>query len=239
MQIDVFTSNSMRAIFAELGPQFERETGHKIAVSYDPGKIMLRRIDAGESADVALLNDTAIDDLIAQGKILADSRRSLVRLGVGVGVRAGAARPRIDTVAAFKQMLLDAPSIAHTSEGASGMHFSVLIEQLGVAAEVKAKARTQPGGLVGELVTAGVAAIAIQQIPELLAVPGIDLVGPLPAELQKTSVTVGGVFTSSRRLAPARGLIDFLLTPAARKLFEARGFELEPAGKPHQPGPIR
>jgi len=233
MQIDVFTSNSMRSVFAALSPEFERATGHTLAVSYDPAQIMLRRIAQGESADVALLGDTAIDALIAQGKIVAASRCLLVRLGVGVGVRAGMPKPRIDTVEAFKQALLAAPSIAHTSEGASGLHFSTVVEQLGIAAQVKAKARTQPGGLVGELVMAGVAELAIQQIPELLAVPGIELVGPLPAELQKMSVTAGGIFTSSRRAEASQALLDFLVSPRARAVFLALGFELEAARSAH------
>lgn len=225
MQIEVFTSNSMRAVFAALAPQFERASGHTLAASYDPAQIMLRRIASGESADLALLGDSAIDTLIAEGKIIAASRRPLVRLGAGVGVRAGSPLARLDTVEDFKRMLLAASSIAHTSEGASGMHFSAVVEQLGIAAEVKAKAVTQPGGLVGELVMAGRAEIAVQQIPELLAVPGIALVGPLPARLQKTTLTVGGIFASSPRPRPAQALLDFLATPAARAVFEAQGFE--------------
>ena len=116
----------------------------------------------------------------------------------------------------------------HTSEGASGMHFGAVVEQLGIAAQVRTKARTQPGGLVGELVMAGEAEIAIQQIPKLLAVPGIELVGPLPAALQKSTLTVGGVFAASPRSGPAQALLDFLVTPQARGVFAARGFDLEP-----------
>jgi len=233
MQIDVFTSNSMRSVFAVLAPAFERTTGNTLAASYDPAQIMLRRIANGESADVALLGDTAIDALIAQGKILAGSRRLLVRLGVGVGVRAGSPPPRIDTVDAFKQALLAAPSIAHTTEGASGLHFATVIEQLGIAAQVKAKARTQPGGLVGELVIAGAAELAIQQIPELLAVPGITLVGPLPAPLQKATVQAGGIFAASPRAAAAQTLLDFLVSPTARDVFLAKGFEVVAAPGAH------
>jgi len=233
MQIDVFTSNSMRSVFAALSPEFERATGHTIAASYDPAQIMLRRIAQGESADVALLGDTAIDALIAQGKIVAASRCLLVRLGVGVGVRAGTPKPRIDTVEAFKQALLAAPSIAHTTEGASGLHFSTVIKRLGIAEQVKAKAQTQPGGLVGDLVMAGVAELAIQQIPELLAVTGVELVGPLPAELQKMSVTAGGIFSDSPRAAAAQVLLDFLVSPQACAVFLALGFELETAPGAH------
>jgi len=222
----VLASNSMRAVLAELLPQFERANGRKVEISYDPAKITLRRIEQGESADAVILNASAIDDLVASGKL--DPKRErvvLARCGVGVAVRAGAAKPDIRTVDAFKRALLAAKSIAHTSEGASGMHFSKLIERLGIAGEIKAKARTQPGGLVAELIVNGTAELAIQQIPELLAVPGIDLVGPLPAELQLISVVSAAVFANARDAQGAQALLEFVSSPAAKRVIEARGLQ--------------
>jgi molybdate transport system substrate-binding protein len=227
MKIHVFTGNSTRAILSELIPQFELASGHEVSVSYDPAKVMLKRIAAGESADLAILGESAIDELIQQGKITAASRRVIARLGAGIGVRSGASRPDISTVEAFKRTLLDAKSIAYASEGASGIHFSGVIEKLGISSQVHAKARTRPGGLIGELVVAGEAEIVVQQIPELMAVPGIDVVGPFPPELQMISVTTTGIFASSRQSEAAQGLLDFLTTPAAARVFKARG--LEPA----------
>ncbi len=223
----VLASNSIRAVLGELVPQFERTSKRAIAVSYDPAKVMLGRIQKGETADVVITGSGAIDDLVKQGKILADSRRILARCRVGVAVRAGAPMPDIGTVEALKRVLLAAKSIAYTQEGASGMHFSGVIERLGIAEEVRAKAVRQPGGLVGELVAAGKAEVAIQQIPELLAVPGIELVGPLPAEIQLVTVSSAGVFAGTKEAQAAESLIDFLSTPAAARIMKAKG--LEPA----------
>ena len=135
--------------------------------------------------------------------------------------------PMSDVYEAFKRMLLNAKSVAYTQQGASGIHFSGLIERLGISKEMETRAVRQPGGLVGELVAAGKAEIAIQQIPELLAVQGVDLVGPLPAELQATTVSSAGTFADAKQPDAARALLDFLTTPAAARVFKAKG--LEPA----------
>ena len=225
MQIQVFSGNGMRAALAELAPQFERACGHTFEVSYDPGQIILRRIDNGETADVALAGEDMIDRLISRGILVAASRRVLTRNGIGMGVRTGAPKPDIATQAAFVQALRAADSVAYTSEGASGIYFAALIDRLGIGDLVRAKARTQPGGLVGELVVAGQAQIAIQQLPELLAVPGIDVVGPLPDAVQKINTTAAGVFAGSQAGPAASSLIGFLASPSAREVFRARGFE--------------
>ena len=225
MTIAVFSGNGMRAVLAELVPQFERSHGQQVTVSYDPAQIVLRRVASGETADVALLGEEAIDRMIAEGTLLADTRRVLARNGIGVGVRAGAPKPDIGTRDAFVQALRSARSVAYTSEGASGIYFAGLIDRLGIGDEVRAKARTQPGGLVGELVVAGEAEIAIQQLPELLAVPGLDVAGPLPAEVQKASTTVACVFARSQARDAACSFIDFLASPGAREVFRARGFD--------------
>jgi len=223
--IKVFASNSIRAVMGELVPQFERATGHKVSVSYDPAKVMLARIERGEAADLAITGSTAVDQLVKQGKILASSRRVLARCRVGIAVLAGQPRPDISSLAAFKRALLGAKSVAYTQEGASGMHFASVIERLGIAEQVKAKAVRQPGGLIGELVAAGKAEIAIQQIPELMAVAGIELVGPLPADIQLVTVSTVGIFAATQQAEAAHALIEFLTTPAAVKVMKARGLE--------------
>ncbi|HYC44455.1 MAG TPA: substrate-binding domain-containing protein [Burkholderiales bacterium] len=225
--LSVFASNATRAVLDELEPELERASGARITISYDPAQIMLKRVAAGESADLAILNQAATDALAAAGKLLPESRRTLARCGVGVGVRAGAPKPDISTVDAFKRAMLEAKSIAHTTQGASGIHFTGLVERLGIADAVRAKAVNNPGGLIGELVIAGKAEIAIQQIPELMAVPGIEVVGPLPQELQSISVITAGIFATSQRSAAARAALEFLTTPAAARAFRAKG--LEPA----------
>jgi molybdate transport system substrate-binding protein len=210
---------------AERAPQFERANDCKIAISYDPAKVMLARIQKGETADLAILGSGAIDELVKQGKISAGSRRVLARCRVGVAVLAGKPRPDISSVEAFKRTLLGAKSVAYTQEGASGMHFAGLIERLGIAEQVKAKAVRQPGGLIGELVAAGKAEIAIQQIPELMAVAGIELVGPLPAEIQLVTVSSAGIFAGTKQAEAAQSFIRFLVTPAAARVMKAKGLE--------------
>lgn len=225
--ISLFVSNSLRGTLGELIPQFERSSGHTVAIRYDPAKIMMERIARGETADLAILGGSAIDDLVKAGKIDSASKRPVASCGVGIAVLAGAPKPDIGSVEAFKKALLAAKSVAWTQEGASGMYFTKLIERLGIAEAVKAKAVRRPGGLIGELVAARQAELAVQQIPELMAVPGIELVGPLPQAIQMTTVSVAGIFNGTREPAAAQALLDFLTTPASARVFKARG--LEPA----------
>ena len=223
----VMCSNSMHGVMDSLLPEFERASGSKVEITYDPAKRMMARIRGGESGDVAIIGSGAIDELANDGLIRADTRVELARSSVGMAVAAGAAKPDIGTVEAFKAALLEAQSVAYTIEGASGMHFAELIERLGIADQVKAKARRQPGGLVGELIARGEAEVAIQQVSELMAVPGIQLVGPIPRELQKITVVSGGVFRNAVSPDAGRALLAFLTSPAARAVMQAKG--LEPA----------
>ena len=224
-EIRVMTSNALRAVFGELAPAFERAHGHKIAAIFDPAQRMLKRIAAGETADLAISSAPAIDELTSRGVIAAGSHPALARYGIGLAVRAGAPKPDISSVEAFKRALLDAQSVACTVEGASGIYFSKLIERLGIAGQMNAKAKRRAGGLIGELVASGEAELAVQQIPELMAVPGIELLGTLPQELQIESVLVAGVFAASKQPEAAQALIDFLATPDAVRVFKAKGFE--------------
>jgi molybdate transport system substrate-binding protein len=225
MEIAIFTSNSMRAVMDELLPRYERATGNTVRVSYDPAKIMRERIAAGETADVGILGRAMLDELAAEGKIVPESRRTLARCSVGVGVLAGKPKPDVSTLDAFKRALNDAKSIAFTVSGASGIHFSSVIEKLGISEAVHAKAVRQPGGLVGELLVAGKADLAIQQIPELMAVKGVEVVGPLPQEIQATSVSGVGVFTSSQHKDAAQALADLLASPESARVFREKGHE--------------
>jgi molybdate transport system substrate-binding protein len=225
MEISLFTSNSMRGVLDTLFPEFERTTGNTVRVSFDPAQIMLKRIAAGETADVAILGRALLDELAQQGKIVPGSQRTLARCRVGVGVLAGHPKPDVSSLEAFKRALLEAKSVAFTVSGASGIHFSKVIETLGIADAIHAKEVRQPGGLVGELLVAGKAVLAIQQIPELLAVPGVELVGPLPQEVQATSTSGVGIFASSERKQAAQALVDLLTSPAATRVFREKGHE--------------
>ena len=224
-ELQVMTSNALRAVLGELAPAFERAHGHRISASFDPAQRMLKRIAAGEKADVAISNTAAIDRLANEGVIVGGTRRTFARYGIGLAVRAGAPKPDIGSVEAFKRVLLSAKSIACTVEGASGIYFSKLIERLGIADEVNAKAVRRPGGLIAELVAAGEAELAVQQVPELLAVPGIELLGAFPKELRNDSILSAGVFAASKLQQEGTTLISFLATPEAARVFIAKGFE--------------
>ena len=225
VEIKLFSSGSTAGALRELIPQFERATGHRVTVSNEPGKIMLERITRGDTGDVLLTGSTVIDELTQQGHVVAGSKRELARCGAGVAVRAGVPKPDISSVEAFKRALLDAKSVAHTTSGASGMHLMRVVERLGIAQQVKDKARTQPGGLVGEILARGEADLAVQQIPELLAVPGLDYVGPLPPELQITSIVSAAIFSRAAQPEAACALLQFLATPAAARVLKASGLD--------------
>lgn len=223
----IFTGNSMHGPLDELVPRFERSTGHRVSVAYDPAQIVLKRVKAGETADLAILGRAVLEELVKHGKIDGDSQRDIARCGVGLGVRAGAPKPDVSTTDALKRALLGAKSVAYTTSGASGIHFANVIERLGIANEVRAKGVTRPGGLIGELVASGEAEIAVQQIPEIMAVPGIVFVGPLPGDLQNVTLSAAGIFVDSKEPQVARAFLDFLCTPEAARVFKTRG--LDPA----------
>jgi molybdate transport system substrate-binding protein len=225
--LNLCSGNGMSASFRELMPQFERAHNCTVAMHFEPGQILLREIKAGKIFDLGVMGKTAMDQLAKDGDVIAESVRVLTRNGIGVGVLKGAPKPDLSSVESFKRALLNAKSVAYTSEGASGIYFAGLIEKLGIADAIKAKAKTQPGGLVADLVVKGVAEIAVQQIPEILAVAGADYAGPIPAEIQQISVNAGGVFVKSPERVLAQALLDFLRSAEAAKVFRARG--LEPA----------
>jgi molybdate transport system substrate-binding protein len=224
-EVELLSSTGMRSVLLELIPQFERASGHKVAASFDTANLLAARIKAGERADLAILTRPAIDELAKLGKLDPASRADLARSGMGVSVRAGAPKPDIGSVEAFKRALLDAKSITYTATGASGIYFAGLIERLGIAGPVKAKAKTPAGGAVGELVARGEAELAVQQIPELMAVAGTTFVGPLPPEIQSFTVFTAGVFSEARHAAAARVLVEFLSTPAAARAMQKKGME--------------
>ena len=223
--LKILTSNSTRTVLDALIPAYEKSTGNKVSTSADSAKAMVARIRGGESGDVVILGSGAVKELIEAGIVTSTSRRAFTRAVVGVGVRKGAPHPDISSVDALRNTLLAAKSIAHTVHGASGMYIPVLLEKLRIAGQMKTKTVTRPGGYIGTVVVAGEAELALQQIPELLAVPGLEVVGPLPAEVQKTLETSAGLFAGSSHTAAAETMIGFFMNPAHRALFQAKGLE--------------
>jgi molybdate transport system substrate-binding protein len=213
----------LRGVLEEITPALERR-GLAFAPSYGATNVMLPRIAGGESADVAILTDVAIDGLVERGTLMAGSRRDLALSAIGIAVKAGAARPDIGTPAAFRQAILAARSVAFSKSGASGVHFADLIARLGIAEEVNRKARVFDG-VVGALAAKGEVEIAVQQVSELKLVHGIDIVGVLPDALQKVTVFSAGVFAASGRPAAARVFIEALRTADVAAVMRKQGLE--------------
>jgi molybdate transport system substrate-binding protein len=223
--IKVMASTGVSSMFQQLIPAFERSSGHRVSISFDTSNIILRKINAGETADLVVLTAPLIDQLMQQGRLAPGSRVDLAKSGIGVAIRAGAPRPDIGNVEDFKRLLLQARSITYTATGASGIYFANVTEKLGIGPEVKAKAITPAGGIVAELVAKGEADVGIQMISELQGVPGTVYLGPLPAPIQLFTVFSAGIFSGSMQASPARALAEFLTSPAAIQVYEAAGME--------------
>jgi molybdate transport system substrate-binding protein len=227
-EIKVLTAGAMRAVVAAAAADFEKQSGHKVTIDNDTAGGLAKRIDGGEAFDVAIITPAVVDDLASKGKIVAGSRIDLAKVGIGVAVKEGAAVPDIGTVDAFKRALLAAKSVAYIdpkSGGSSGIYFDKLLDRLGIADQVRAKAKLKAGGYVAELVANGEAEIAIHQISEIVPVKGVTLVGPLPAEIQNTTVYAGGIGSAAKGGAAAKALVDFLAGPALEPILKSKGMQ--------------
>ncbi|EJJ30020.1 molybdate ABC transporter substrate-binding protein [Rhizobium sp. CF142] len=223
--VAVMSALILRAIVDEtIMPGFEK-TGGRAEMIWDPTVGLMRRIADGQKADAIVAIDWAIDELAAKGRLDPASRRPLARASVGVGVVAGAPRPDISTQAALRKTLLDTPTLVYSRTGASGIFFDKMIDDFGIGDAIRSKALVIDAGLTGEKLVSGEVALAIQQVSELLAVPGVDLVGPLPAELQATTDFSVAVFTDALASEAAGRFLEQLFTPAARNAYGQAGLE--------------
>jgi molybdate transport system substrate-binding protein len=226
----VISSGGFAAALKVLAPQFERESGIPLDLGWGPSMgttvdAVPTRLARGEALDVLIMVGYALDDLIKQGKVLADSRVVLARSGIGVVVKAGAPHPDVSTPEALKAALLAAKSVAW-SDSASGVYIqNEMLAKLGVAQALAGKGRMIPAEPVGAVVARGEAEIGFQQISELKPVKGIDLVGPLPPPLQKITQFSAGIVTGSPRVAEARKLLAYLASPEARAAITDSGLE--------------
>jgi molybdate transport system substrate-binding protein len=223
--LKVLATHAVQAALRELLVRFEAPQNAPLAVDYDPTNALVARIKAGENADVAIVTRTGIDELAHLGILDAATAVDLGRSRVGLAVKAGAPRPDIATADALKAALLAAKSIAYSGLGASGVFFAGLIEQLGIAAAVNAKATIIPSGLTARLVARGEAEMAVQQLSELMAVPGVDIVGPLPASLQTPTTFAAAAFAGSTNAGLARELLGALSSAEAAAAYKAAGLE--------------
>lgn len=220
--IRVLSSLGTREVVEAIAPDFERANTCTVARVYESSVGLLKRIADGEIADVAVFTATALDDMIAQGNVV--SRTDVSRSFVGLAVKKGARKPDIGTPEKLKQALLAAKSLARSKTGASGIYFASLIKRLGLDEALKAKTIVRDG-IVANIAASGEAELAVQQISELMQSLGVDIVGPLPDELQQITVFSAGVFAGSAQTDLAKAFVAHLVSPANASLIRAKGME--------------
>ena len=227
-ELKIFGSRVTKVMAGELAPQFEKATGFAPVVVADVAQVMKRRIEGGEPFDLAVLVDFQIDDLIKSGKLIPDSRADIMSSGIGVAVKRGAPKPDIGTVEAFRSALLNAKSVAHSAEGASGDYFRGLLARLGIAEQMKPKLRPMPADALAKAVPSGAAEMIVVTMSVIVA-GAAELVGPVPAELQFYNRFAAGVGANAKQAEAAQGLLKVLTAPEAAAVIKAAGMV---AGKP-------
>jgi molybdate transport system substrate-binding protein len=224
-EIVVYSTISAREALIELVPEFEHASGHKVNITYAGGPGLANRIREGLKGDLFIGPEEFSGPLIADGKLLGETRTAFARSTTALAVRAGAPRPDVSTPEKLKSALLAAPSVSY-SGGASGLQFVKALEKLGIAEAIAAKrVAARPGELIGAVVARGEAEIGVQQVSELLPVQGIDILGPLPAELQQAIVYGATAFPQSTQHAAAQAFVGFLKSEVARAVLRKMGLE--------------
>jgi molybdate transport system substrate-binding protein len=228
-EVKVMSGAAMRGAFAELLPQFERATGHKVVIEYGAGTAFRKRIEAGEAFDLVIIDASEVDELIKQGKIAGDTRANIVRAAIGVAVREGAPKPDISSVDAVKNTLLSVKSFTYAPDALYGKQLSQVFDRLGIAEQLKAKTRPNPLARVAPALAAGEVELAIAGIPTLLSTTGVQIVGPLPGKFENWLVNTAGISAAAKEADAARALVRYLATPEAASVIRAKG--LEPLGR--------
>ena len=224
-EIKVLSGNGARAAVLELVARFDRASGHRTSVEFAVNPETRKKIESGQAFDVAILNPPQLNELIKQKLIVAETRSVLGRAGIGVGIREGAPKPDISSVEAFKRTLLGAKAVAYPGEGASGKYFVSVVERLGIAAEMKPKMRPMPAEYNVEVVATGEADMVVVVASRISGVPGVQLVGGIPQELQTWIGFTGGVSSAAREPQAAREMLRFMTSPAAAPVLKATGIE--------------
>jgi molybdate transport system substrate-binding protein len=226
-EIKVWTARAIATVLAEVGPEFELQTGHRLSIVSDLSTAFERRANAGESFDVMITGSVPLAGLAKAGKINPNTRTHIARSGIGVGIRAGAPKPDISSVEAFKRALLNAKSIAYLKDVGSGVHVGHVLERLGIAEAIKGKVIRPESDIVSELVAKGDVELGIVVSTQILTTPGVHLVGPLPRDLQSYVAFEAGISANSKHPDAARALIGFLTGPVATRVIMAQGMELQ------------
>jgi molybdate transport system substrate-binding protein len=224
-EIKLLASGAMKEIITELLPEFEKSSGHKVAATWTGTVNIVKQVGSGEVFDLVVVGAPEVEKFIAEGKFARSSRTDLARSGVGLAVKAGAARPDISTPDAVKKALLNAKAVAY-STGPSGVYVRALFDKLGVASEVVPKSKTTaPGSRVGDYLIRGEADLGFQQISELMHEHGIDFLGPLPAEIQNYTVYSSGISSAAKEPDAARALQAVLRAASASAAYKKNGME--------------
>jgi molybdate transport system substrate-binding protein len=223
--IRIFTTRAIMTVLEKIGPEFERTTGHTLDITTDIAIRMVRRIEAHEPFDFLVASPSQMDKLVRQGEIAAETRTNLVRSGIGIEVRADAPKPDISSVEAFKRALLNAKSVGYLKEGQSGVYLATLLERLGIAEAIAAKTTRPDTDIVSELVAKGEIELGMVVITQIMTTPGVELVGPLPPEIQSYITFAAGVSANAKTPEAARDLLKYLRGPAALPVITAQGME--------------
>lgn len=230
-KLRVFSTIAMQGAIEKLVPHLQQETGHSLTMTWATAPMLVKRIEAGETADAVILSRAAIDALVAAGRLKAGAAIPVASSAVAIAVKAGAVKPDISTPEALKQALLGCKCVAYTEPsagGASGIHFAKLLERMGIAEAMKPKTKYPPaGGFSATLLLTGEADLAVQQQPELMHVDGTEIVGPLPGELNVVTHFMAAVVADTPNIEAAASVINLLHSPAAVAMFRSKG--LEPA----------
>jgi len=227
-EIKLLCASALHPVIDALIPDFENSSGHKVMVAYGTAGAVADRVQNGEATDLVISSVPMIDRLQTQGKVAAADRVIIAKVGVGAFVRRGAAKPDISSADAFKRAMLAARSIAYPDPaggGASGIYVASLLERLGIAAEMKPKTKLSTLGTLYASVASGDVEIGFNQVSEILAQPTVELAAPLPAEIQNYTQFLPGIVTGSSQADPARALLTFLYSPAAKTVLKTKGFE--------------
>jgi molybdate transport system substrate-binding protein len=223
--VRLLSTLALKGAIRDLAARFEAATQTRIDADFAPTLRLLDRLREGEGADVVILTKEALDDLAAQGTVAAASCADLARSFVGIAVKAGASHPDIATEAALRATLLGARSVVYSRIGASGIFFAQLIERMGIAPEINARALVIPSGFTAERLVSGEADLAVQQLSELKQVAGVDVIGPIPRHLQRPAVFSAGRLTASPRAAQPDALLKYLASPEVAPVLRESGLE--------------
>ena len=226
-EIKVLSAGAFLQVLNAMTTDFEKRTGHKLAVTRGTVGQLMKRIEDGEAFDLVVVTPAGIEKLVAAGHVASGTARPLARVGIGVMVKEGALSPDVGTVEAFKKTLLAAKSVTYNdpkSGASSGIYAAKLLERLGIAEQIRPKEKLKQGGLVAELVVSGEAEVGLQQISEIVTIKGVVLAGPLPKEIQNYTTYVAGIGSKAAASA-ARALLETLAGPGAAAELKAKGME--------------